>query len=50
LGALSGGFVTEEGDLGCSEDGFHWVDEDFIPPKLVEEISWMSFVFLERPG
>jgi hypothetical protein len=29
--------VTEGGDLGCSEHALHWVDEDPLPLKSVEE-------------
>jgi hypothetical protein len=35
LGALSRHLVTGKGDLGCSEDALHWVDEDPIPLKSV---------------
>jgi hypothetical protein len=37
LGSLGGHLVTEEGDLGLSEDALHRVDVDTIPLKLVEE-------------
>jgi hypothetical protein len=37
LGALSGHLITEEGDLGYSEDALHWVDEDSSLLKSVEE-------------
>jgi hypothetical protein len=37
LGTLGRHLVTEEGDLGCSKDSLHWVDEDPVHLKLVEE-------------
>jgi hypothetical protein len=37
LGTLGGHLITEEGDLGCSDDALRLVDEDPIPLKLVEE-------------
>jgi hypothetical protein len=37
LGTLGGQLVTEEGDLGCSKDTLHLVDEDPVPLKLVEK-------------
>jgi hypothetical protein len=37
LGGLGGQLVTEEGDLGCSEDALHRVDEDPVLLKLFEE-------------
>jgi hypothetical protein len=35
LGTLGGHLVTEEGDLRCSKDALHQLDEDPIPLKLV---------------
>jgi hypothetical protein len=37
LGALGRHLITEEGDLACSEDALHPVDEDPILLKSVEE-------------
>jgi hypothetical protein len=37
LRTFSGHLVTEEGDLGCSEDALRWVDNDTVPLKLGEE-------------
>jgi hypothetical protein len=34
---LSGHIVTEEGDLGCSEDALQMVDQDPIRLKKVED-------------
>jgi hypothetical protein len=39
LGTFCEHLVTEEGDLGCSEDALRWVDDDPITLKLVEESS-----------
>jgi hypothetical protein len=36
-GTLGGHLVTEEGDLGCSEDALYRFDEDLVPLKSVEE-------------
>jgi hypothetical protein len=47
LEALGGHFVTEEGDLGCSEDALHRVDEDPVPLKLVEKDPQMLLVLFE---
>jgi hypothetical protein len=35
LGTLGGHLVTEEGDLGCSEDALRRVDED---PFIIESL------------
>jgi hypothetical protein len=37
LGTLGRHLVTNEGDLGCSEDALCWVDEDPVPLKSVED-------------
>jgi hypothetical protein len=37
LGTLGGGFVSVEGDLGCSEDTFRRVDENPVLLKPFEE-------------
>jgi hypothetical protein len=46
LGALGGHLVTEEGDLGYSEDALRLVDEDLVPLKSVEESPYMLFMLL----
>jgi hypothetical protein len=39
LRTFGGHLVTEEGDLGCSEDALRWVDDDPVPLELGEESS-----------
>jgi hypothetical protein len=39
LGALDGHLITVEGDLTCSEDTLHWVDEDPVLLKSVESVT-----------
>jgi hypothetical protein len=39
LRAFGGHLVTEEGDLGCSEDALRRVDDDPVPLELGEESS-----------
>jgi hypothetical protein len=39
LGTLSGHLVTEEGDLGCSEDALRQVEED---PFIIESLHIIS--------
>jgi hypothetical protein len=36
-GTLGRHFVSEEDDLGCSEDTLHWVDQDAVGLKSVEK-------------
>jgi hypothetical protein len=44
LRTFCGHLVTEEGNLGCSEDSLRRVDDDPIPLKLGEESSQVLFV------
>jgi hypothetical protein len=37
LRTLGGHLVTEEDDIGCSEDALRRVDDDLIPLELGEE-------------
>jgi hypothetical protein len=46
-GTLGGHLVTEEGNLGCSEDTLRRVDQDPVSLKLVEERPQVLLVFLE---
>jgi hypothetical protein len=46
LGTLRGHLVSEEGDLGCSEDALRRVDEDPVHLKSVEESWQVLFVLL----
>jgi hypothetical protein len=47
FGTVGGNLVTEEGDLGCSEDTLCWIYEDPIPLKLVEEGPQVILVLLK---
>jgi hypothetical protein len=38
LGTIDGHLVTEEGDLGCSKDTLHWVDEDPVPLSVLPPV------------
>jgi hypothetical protein len=42
--------ITEDGDLGYSEDPLRPVDYDRVSLELGEEISYMLFVHFECPG
>jgi hypothetical protein len=42
FGILGGRLVTEEEDLGCSEDAFRRVDEGPVPLKSVEENPYVA--------
>jgi hypothetical protein len=48
LMTLAGHLVTEEGDLGCSEDALRRVNDDPIPLKLVEESPYVLFVLFKN--
>jgi hypothetical protein len=43
LGTRGGHLVTKEGDLGCLENARCRVDDDPIPPKLIEEVLFVFF-------
>jgi hypothetical protein len=50
LGTLSGNFVIEEGDFGCSVDTICRVDKDVVCMEPVEECSEVVLVLFEGLG
>jgi hypothetical protein len=50
LRSFGGHLVTEEDNLGCSEDAIRRVDDDPIPLELGDESSQVLFVLFKWPG